>query len=74
VAARQNSLQLKQSLYDAGLSDATDVIEAHNSVFSISNDLKSQLYDYWKLRLNLMYVAGYSADQLISDVAQALVD
>ena len=74
LAMRQQTLQLKQTLYNAGLSDATDLIEAHNSVFAISNELKSQLYEYWTLRLNLLYTAGYHAEYLIDDLQQAFVN
>ena len=69
---RQKVLQGKQSLYQAGRVQASELIDAHNNVFTARNDLQHNLYQYWSERVNLLQSAGKLDDDAISRISGAL--
>lgn len=70
VAHQTRVLQSKETLFNAGLSEASDVIEAHNALFTTRNDLKSNLYQYWRQRAGLLLTAGLLDDQSIAAISK----
>ncbi|CAM3787310.1 Outer membrane protein TolC precursor [Vibrio aerogenes CECT 7868] len=71
VAHQTRVLQSKETLFNAGLSEASDVIEAHNALFTARNDLKSNLYQYWRQQAGLLLTAGLLDDQSIAAISKA---
>jgi len=72
IASRERALKSKQVVYDAGLVDATDVITAHNNLFSSKNNLQALLYQYWQHRVSLLHSVGKLNDDTIKQVSRAL--
>ncbi len=72
VASRERALKSKQTVYDAGLVDATDIITAHNNLFSRKNSLQSLLYQYWQHRVSLLRSVGKLDDETIKQISRAL--
>ncbi|EDM68591.1 outer membrane protein TolC [Moritella sp. PE36] len=72
VESRQRSLQTKQVVYDAGLADASDVIDAHNRLFGSKNALQSRFYQYWQHRISLLKSVGKLDNNTIALISQAL--
>jgi len=72
VASRERALKSKQTVYDAGLVDATDIITAHNNLFSSKNSLQSLLYQYWQHRVSLLKSVGKLDDETIKQISRAL--
>lgn len=72
VASRETALQSKQAVYDAGLVDATDIITAHDNLFSSKNNLQALLYQYWRHRVSLLKSAGKLDDHTIKLISAAL--
>lgn len=69
---RQKVLQGKQSLYQAGRAEASDLIDAHNEVFTARNDLQHNLYLYWSERVKLLQSAGKLDDDAITRISGVL--
>jgi TolC family type I secretion outer membrane protein len=72
VESRQRSLKTKQVVYDAGLAEASDVIDAHNRLFGSKNALQSRFYQYWQHRISLLKSVGKLDDNTIALISQAL--
>ncbi|MCW8328772.1 TolC family protein [Photobacterium sp. SDRW27] len=72
IASREKALKSKQAVYDAGLVDATDVITAHNNLFSSKNNLQALLYQYWQHRVSLLQSVGKLDDDTITQISRAL--
>ncbi|OAN11638.1 hypothetical protein A3K86_22240 [Photobacterium jeanii] len=72
VESRQKVLFSKKSVYQAGMTDALEVIRAHNRLFESKNSLQSLLYQYWKNRVALLKAVGQLDDNAIAMVSQAL--
>ncbi|WP_428240579.1 TolC family protein [Gynuella sp.] len=73
VQSRQRALSLKQAVYDAGLVEASELIDAHNALFASRHELQSRLYQYWQQRVELMKAAGMLNDQSIGEIARVFV-
>ncbi len=72
VASRERALKSKQTVYDAGLVDASDIITAHNNLFISKNSLQSLLYQYWQHRVSLLKSVGKLDDETIKQISRAL--
>jgi outer membrane protein TolC len=51
---------------------ASELIDAHNNVFTARNELQHNLYQYWSERVNLLQSAGKLDDDAISRISGAL--
>ncbi|MBN3495469.1 TolC family protein [Vibrio neptunius] len=71
VASRAKVLKSKETLYDAGLLDASEVITAHNNLFDAKNRLQNNLYNYWRQRVGLLQTAGKLDDNTMALISQA---
>ncbi|WP_150140750.1 TolC family protein [Candidatus Enterovibrio escicola] len=72
VDSRERVLKSKQTLYNAGMSEASNVIDAHNHLFSARNNLQINLYNYWQQRVDLLQTAGMLDDDTINLISVAL--
>lgn len=72
VASRAEVLSSKEKLYDAGFLEASDVINAHNSLFDSRFLLQTNLYDYWRQRIGLLQTTGKLDDEAMALISQAL--
>ncbi|MUJ37942.1 TolC family protein [Aliivibrio fischeri] len=72
VASKELVLKSKQAIYKAGMVEASDIIEAHNSLFVSKSSLQSLLYQYWKDRISLLKSVGRLDDETITLISQAL--
>ncbi|MCL9781635.1 TolC family protein [Vibrio sp. S4M6] len=72
VSQREKVLQSQQALYDAGMASASDLIDAHNNLYSAENELRADLYDYWRQRVALWQTAGRLNESTIAVLAKAL--
>lgn len=72
VESRERVLKSKQVVYAAGMAEASDVIDAHNRLFSSKNALQSLLYQYWRHRISLLQSVGKLDDKTIILISQAL--
>lgn len=72
VESRQRLLNSKQVVYDAGMADASDVIDAHNRLFSSKNALQFLFYQYWRHRIDLLKSVGKLDDNTVVLISQAL--
>nr|WP_252724379.1 TolC family protein [Vibrio hepatarius] len=72
VESNAKVLSSKEKLYDAGKSEASDVINAHNSFYEAKVSLETNLYSYWLERISLLYTAGQLNDETILTISQAL--
>lgn len=72
VESRQRVLKSKQVVYDAGLAEASDVIDAHNRLYGSKNALQSRFYQYWQHRISLFKSVGKLDDNTIALISQAL--
>nr|VVV03829.1 Outer membrane protein TolC [Aliivibrio wodanis] len=72
VASRELVLKSKQAIYKAGMAEASDVIDAHNRLFSSKNTLQSLLYQYWQYRISLLKSVGKLDNETIALISQAL--
>ncbi len=72
VASKELVLKSKQAIYKAGMAEASDIIEAHNSLFVSKSSLQSLLYQYWKDRISLIKSVGRLDDETITLISQAL--
>ncbi|KFA98090.1 TolC family protein [Vibrio sp. ER1A] len=72
VLSREKVLRSKEKLYDAGLLEVSEVINAHNSLFEAKNSLKTNLYNYWRQRIGLLQTAGKLDDDTIALISRAL--
>ncbi|MFY2508275.1 TolC family protein [Vibrio pectenicida] len=71
VESNSNVLTSKEKLYDAGKLEASDVINAHNSLYEAKVSLQTNLYSYWLKRIDLLHTAGQLDDDTISIISQA---
>ncbi|NUW75342.1 TolC family protein [Vibrio mediterranei] len=72
VISREKVLRSKEKLYDAGLLEVSEVINAHNSLFEAKNSLQTNLYNYWRQRIGLLQTAGKLDDDTIALISRAL--
>ncbi|MCG9788435.1 TolC family protein [Vibrio mediterranei] len=72
VLSREKVLRSKEKLYDAGLLEVSEVINAHNSLFEAKNSLQNNLYNYWRQRIGLLQTAGKLDDDTIVLISRAL--
>ena len=72
VESRQRLLKSKQIVYDAGMAEASDVIDAHNRLFGSKNALQSLFYQYWQHRISLLKSVGKLDDNTITMISRAL--
>ncbi|AQM21425.1 TolC family protein [Vibrio anguillarum] len=72
VRSREQALKSKQTVYDSGMTEASDLIDAHNALFNSKNSLQRRLYQYWKQRIGLLKAAGKLDDDVIASLSQAL--
>lgn len=72
ILTQQTVLKAKELEFSAGLSQASDVIRAHNLLFDKKNKLRSQLYQYWKRRVSLLKTVGQLDDSVIKQLSMAL--
>jgi len=72
VSQREKVLKSQQALYNAGMAAASDVIDAHNNLFSARNELRADLYSYWRQRVALWQTAGKLNDSAIATLTKAL--
>lgn len=71
VAHREQVLRSKQKLFDAGLAEASDLIDAHNSLFRAKHNLASRWYAYWRQRIALLKLTGQLNDDAIAQLSGA---
>ncbi|WP_341665014.1 TolC family protein [Vibrio sp.] len=71
VESNAKVLNSKQALYDAGKSEASDLIDAHNRFYEAKVGLEANLYSYWQERVDLLYTAGQLNDDTILAISQA---
>ncbi|MCG9683244.1 TolC family protein [Vibrio sp. Isolate23] len=71
VESRAKVLSSKEKLYDAGLLEASEVIDAHNNLFDAKNSLQNNLYNYWRQRVGLLQTAGKLDDNTMTLISQA---
>ena len=71
VESRAKVLRSKEKLYDAGLLEVSEVINAHNSLFDAKNSLQTNLYNYWRQRVGLLQTAGKLDDSTMALISQA---
>ncbi|MCG9597985.1 TolC family protein [Vibrio sp. Isolate25] len=71
VESRVKVLSSKEKLYDAGLLEASEVIDAHNNLFDAKNSLQNNLYNYWRQRVGLLQTAGKLDDNTMTLISQA---
>ncbi|WP_019613856.1 TolC family protein [Psychromonas ossibalaenae] len=72
VKSRERALKSKKRVYNAGLADVTDIISAHNNLFSSKNILQALLYQYWQDRVSLLKAAGQLNDNTVEQISRAL--
>jgi len=72
VESRLRVLKSKQVVYDAGMAEVSDVIDAHNRLFDSKNMLQSLFYKYWEHRISLLKSVGKLDDNTISMISRAL--
>jgi len=72
ILTQQTVLEAKELEFSAGLSQASDVIRAHNLLFDKKNKLRNQLYQYWKRRVSLLKTVGQLDDNVIKQLSLAL--
>ncbi|EKO3587646.1 TolC family protein [Vibrio metschnikovii] len=72
VLARQTALESKQAVYNAGMTEASEVITAHNALFNSKHTLQTRLYDYWYHRIALLKTVGKLDDENIALIARVL--
>ncbi|MGC7893464.1 TolC family protein [Vibrio anguillarum] len=72
VRSREQALKSKQTVYESGMTEASDLIDAHNALFNSKNSLQRRLYQYWKQRIGLLQAAGQLDDDVIASLSQAL--
>lgn len=72
IRSRKKALESKQTVYQAGLADADDVITAHNNLFDSRNLLQSLLYQYWLHRVALFKSVGQLNDDTVKHISKAL--
>ncbi|WP_084605531.1 TolC family protein [Psychromonas aquimarina] len=72
VKSRERALKSKKTVYNAGLADVTDIITAHNNLFSSKNSLQALLYQYWQDRVSLLKAAGQLDDDTVKQISRAL--
>ncbi|WP_217525749.1 TolC family protein [Vibrio metschnikovii] len=72
VLARQTALESKQAVYNAGMTEASEVITAHNALFNSKHILQTRLYDYWHHRIALLKTVGKLDDENIALIARVL--
>lgn len=71
IESRAKVLLSKEKLYDAGLLEASDIINAHNSLFEAKNSLQTHWYNYWRQRVSLLRTAGKLDDDTMALISQA---
>ncbi|EKF9768644.1 TolC family protein [Vibrio cholerae] len=71
VTHREQVLRSKQKLFDAGLAEASDLIDAHNSLFRAKHNLASRWYAYWRQRIALLKLTGQLNDDAIAQLSGA---
>ena len=71
VDSNARVLKSKQTLYDAGKSEASDVIDAHNRLYEAKVGLETNLYNYWQERVDLLHTSGQLDDGTILTISQA---
>tara|TARA_B100001059_G_scaffold235502_1_gene281386 strand:+ start:608 stop:1879 length:1272 start_codon:yes stop_codon:yes gene_type:complete len=71
VTSRVKVLRSKEKLYDAGLLEVSEVINAHNSLFEAKNSLQNNLYNYWRQRIGLLQTAGKLDDDTMVLISRA---
>nr|WP_237475649.1 TolC family protein [Vibrio tetraodonis] len=71
VDSNARVLKSKQTLYDAGKSEASDVIDAHNRLYEAKVGLETNLYNYWQERIDLLHTSGQLDDGTILTISQA---
>ncbi|GLT19721.1 membrane protein [Vibrio zhanjiangensis] len=71
VKSSAKVLNSKETLYDAGKLEASDVISAHNSLYEAKVSLETNLYSYWLKRVDLLYTAGQLDDDTILNISRA---
>lgn len=72
VQSRRAALESKQAVYNAGMTEASEVITAHNALFNSKHTLQTRLYDYWHHRIALLNTVGKLDDENIALIAKAL--
>ncbi|HGS4493758.1 TPA: TolC family protein [Vibrio cholerae] len=71
VTHRDKVLRSKQQLFDAGLAEASNLIDAHNSLFRAKHNLASRWYSYWRQRIELLKLTGQLNDNAIAQLSGA---
>ncbi|WP_104399452.1 TolC family protein [Vibrio penaeicida] len=72
IGSREKVLKMQQTLYDAGMSDTSKLIDAHNELYDARHKLKNNLYQYWRQRVALLAIAGQLDDDTMMLISQAL--
>lgn len=72
VAAQEEALHSQEVIYKAGMGNATDLINAHNSVFSSKNALLNLVYQYWNDRVALLASTGQLTDAKMAQLSKVL--
>ncbi|BDU40437.1 TolC family protein [Vibrio nigripulchritudo] len=72
IDSREKVLKTQQTLYSAGMIDASQLIDAHNELYTARHQLKNNLYEYWRQRVELLAVAGQLDDDTMTLISQAL--
>lgn len=71
VDSRTKVLLSKEKLYDAGLLEVSEIINANNSLFEARNSLQTNWYNYWRQRIGLLRSAGQLDDDTMAQISQA---
>ncbi|MDF2152524.1 TolC family protein [Vibrio sp. CAU 1672] len=71
VESRAKVLRSKEKLYDAGLLEVSEIINAHNSLFEARNSLQTNWYSYWRQRVGLLRTAGKLDDETMAQISRA---
>ncbi len=72
VDSQKQALHSQEVIYRAGMGSATDVIQAHNALYSGQNQLLSLVYQYWGDRVTLLSATGQLTDAEMARLSKAL--
>ena len=73
VVSREKALHSEKIIYAAGMGDASDVISAHNNLYTTKNQLQNTIYTYWQQRIVLLTTTGLWTKNNIDRISQVFM-
>ncbi|MCK6263936.1 TolC family protein [Vibrio sp. ZSDE26] len=70
VTSHEKVLSSKEKLYEAGLTEVSEVINAYNQLFESKHKLQTHLYNYWRQRIGLLKIAGKLDDDSMALISK----